>query len=253
MIDHILSQYCDAVLDTDRDLAMKVVHDALHAGISAEDLVFKIVIPSIEQMLAGVSEKQDISLAQHFLASQISAEVVEEMITRFQVQPKGTGRIVIGTSHGDYHGLGKRIVIGCLKAHLYEVVDLGLSVPAERFVEEAVAHDAPIIGISSMMAHTALGENGCRGVRRILRERGLESSFRIIVGGAPYRFDENLYRLVEADAWAKDGFASVEIVGGLLRDITGSQQLIVHGISTHASDSDTPAARRPSARRRRVG
>jgi methanogenic corrinoid protein MtbC1 len=50
------------------------------------------------------------------------------------------GRVVIGTSVGDLHGPGKRIASGCLKALMIEVIDLGLNVPAERFVEEAIAH-----------------------------------------------------------------------------------------------------------------
>jgi methanogenic corrinoid protein MtbC1 len=68
-----------------------------------------------------------------------------------------------------------------------------------------------------MMAHTARGENGCLGVRRLLKEGGLEERIRIIVGGAPYRFDPELYRVVGADAWAEDGITAGKVVTDLIK------------------------------------
>lgn len=219
MLDTIIRAYNEAIYDTDRERALQVVHDAVQSGVSPENIVFEMVIPAIEQMLTSVSEALDANLAQHFLTAQIAAEVVDEMIPRFRQVPESRGVIVIGTSCGDFHGLGKRIVIGCLKAHMIDAIDLGLNVPAERFVDQALAHDARVIGISSMMVHTARGENGCRGVRRILRERGLEDRISIVVGGAPYRFDDQLYRQVEADAWAENGIVAGRVITDLLRKV----------------------------------
>ena len=85
------------------------------------------------------------------------------------------------------HTLGKRIVVGCLKTMMVEVSDLGGNVPAARFVDEAERVGAQVIGISAMMVHTATGPEGCRKVRQILHERGLEERIKIVVGGAPYR------------------------------------------------------------------
>ena len=152
------------------------------------------------------------------MTSQIASEVTEEMIARFKTSPMSSGRIVIGTSYGDFHGLGKRIVVGCLKSFMIEAVDLGLNVPAERFVDEAVNREASVIGISSMMVHTARGENGPLKVREILKERSLEDKIKIIVGGAPYRFDHELYKTVQADSWAEDGVTAAEVIKGLLRE-----------------------------------
>lgn len=218
MLERIGRDYDDAIFDTDRERALAAVQAALDLGLSAEEVVFGIVVPSIERYLASAASEQ-VSLAQHYLAAQIAGEVVESLLPRFAVAPACTGRVVIGTSQGDFHGLGKRIVAGCLKAHMFAVTDLGLNVSPAAFVDAAVAEGAHVIGISSMMVHTARGEAGCLGVRRLLRERGLESQVRLVVGGAPYRFDDRLYRQVEADAWAENGLAAAGVVTDLVREV----------------------------------
>jgi methanogenic corrinoid protein MtbC1 len=213
--------YREAVLDTDRDRALAVVNDALSQGVSPEDIVFKVVVSTIETVFQSATQSSELSLAQHFMASQISNEVVEAMIPRFQQRPESVGRIVIGTSHGDFHGLGKSIVAGFLKAQMVGVTDLGLNVPARRFVDEALKQEAEVIGISSMMVHTARGEQGCVKVRQILRERDLENRIKIVVGGAPYRFDEQLYEVVGADAYGKDALSANAVVCRLIQEVHG--------------------------------
>jgi len=219
MLEQVMSQYNEAIMDTDRDKALLVVRDALSLGISPEEVVFEVVVPAIELMMQSISENQGVSLAQHFMTAQIASEVVDEMVPQFKQAPDIIGRVVIGTAQGDFHGLGKRIVSGCLKAMMIEVTDLGLNVAPERFVDEAVARDAQVIAISSMMVHTAKGENGCRRVRQLLKEQGLESRIRIAVGGAPYRFDPDLYRTVGADAWAENGILASRMITDLIREV----------------------------------
>ena len=219
LLRRVIAAYTEAIVDTDRHKALAVVHDALDNGISPEDVLFKVVIPSLESMIKAISESFDANLAQHFMASQIAAEVTAEMLSRFKAPREPIGRIVIGTSCGDFHGLGKRIVIGCLKTYRIDACDLGLNVPPQRFVEEAVAHHAQVIGISSMMVHTARGEHGCLRVRQILQERRLEDRIKIIVGGAPYRFDHDLYRVVQADAWAEDGIKAGPVIARLIKEV----------------------------------
>jgi methanogenic corrinoid protein MtbC1 len=218
-IEEIRNEYYEAIFDTDKVRALKVIHDALKNGISPEDIVFKVVIMSIESMIQTVSTAVQANLAQHFMTSLIAEEVIEELIPRFEKKPGVTGCVVIGTSQGDFHGLGKRIVIGCLKAYMVNVIDLGQSVSPENFVEEAIVHNAQVIAISSMMVHTARGENGCLKVREILNSKKLDDRIKIIVGGAPYRFDHNLYKVVKADAWAEDGIAAAKIIIELIKGV----------------------------------
>jgi trimethylamine corrinoid protein len=192
---------------------LEVIHGALDHGHTPEEVVFKIIVPAIEAMVKAISQNFDTSLAQHFISAKIATEVTEDMFSRLPTPPESIGTLVVGTAFGDLHSLGKRIVTGFLKPLCIKVVDIGVNVPGEKFVDEAVANNAKVIGISSMMLHTARGENGCVKVRKILKERGLERKIKIIVGGAPYRYDPALYLAVGADGWADDGVtASKEII-----------------------------------------
>ena len=219
MLDKIIKAYQEAVFETDKEAAFEVVNAALAEGVSAEEIVFKVVIPAVEEMMSNITKDPDANLAQHFMTAQIAAEVTEKMLKKFEHPPESIGRVVIGTAHGDLHSLGKRIVIGCLKALMVDVTDLGVNVPAERFVEVALAENAQVIAISAMMVHTATGENGARKVRQIIQERGLENRLRLIVGGAPYRFDNTLYKVVGADAWAADGVNAGKIIVDLIKEL----------------------------------
>ncbi|OGU17374.1 MAG: cobalamin-binding protein [Geobacteraceae bacterium GWC2_53_11] len=218
-IQQHLETYLKALFDTDKPAALSIVQEALDSGISPESVVFDVIIPGMERMIGGMISDNMVTLSQHFLAAQIAEEVVDRLIPLFATAPEIQGHVVIGTSHGDFHGLGKKIVIGCLRARMFEVTDLGINVQPERFVDEAVAAGAEVIAISSMMVHTATGERGPKQVRRLLQERGLEEGIRIIVGGAPYRFHDGLFRDVGADAWADSAAEAPAVVARLVQEV----------------------------------
>jgi len=215
----ILDSYLTALFDTDKAAALRIVQEALDGGLTPEQVIFEVIIPGMERMIGGMISDNLVTLSQHFLASQIAEEVTDRLIPLFATVPEVQGHVVIGTSHGDFHGLGKKIVIGCLKARMFQVTDLGINVAPEKFVEQALAVGAEVIAISSMMVHTATGERGPKRVRQMLREQGLEDRLRIIVGGAPYRFHENLYLEVGADAWGDTAAQAPEIVARLVREV----------------------------------
>jgi len=220
MFELFIKSYNEAIYDTDREQAMKIVKKALDAGASPEDIIFKLVIPAMSAMIKSVSEDFDANLAQHFMTAQIASEVTDAMVERIEKPPQPVGRIIIGTAEGDIHSLGKKIVIGCLRAFLIDAVDLGVNVPPKKFVDEAVKRNAPVIGISAMMVHTATGENGPRAVRTLLQKRGLENRIKLIVGGAPFRFDPNLKDNIGADAVAEDGMVAAEIIKTFFSEVT---------------------------------
>ncbi len=219
MLENYIQAYNEAVFETDKQAALDVVNRALNDGFSAEDIVFKLVIPAVELMMTFIEQDPDANLAQHFMTAQIAADVTEKMLEKFSKPPEMIGRVIIGAAYGDLHSLGKRIVTGCLKSLMVDVVDLGTNVSAEKFVDAAVTEDAQVIAVSAMMVHTATGEKGSSRVRALLRERGLEDKIKIAVGGAPYRFDPELYLKVGADAWAPDGVTAARVIVDLIREV----------------------------------
>ncbi|MDX8128994.1 cobalamin-dependent protein [Methylomonas sp. EFPC1] len=219
MLDAYIQSYNQAVFETDKPAALEVVNHALNDGFSPEDIVFKLVIPAIELMMTLIEKDPDANLAQHFMTAQIAADVTEKMLEKFSKPPEMIGRVVIGAAYGDLHSLGKRIVSGCLKSLMVDVVDLGTNVTAEKFVDTAVAENAQVIAVSAMMVHTATSEKGSLGVRSLLQERGLEQQIKLAVGGAPYRFDPELYTKVGADAWAPDGVTAAKVIVDLIREV----------------------------------
>jgi len=219
MFETYIEEYNEAVFEIDKDAALEVVERALQEGVTPEQVVFNIIIPSIEGMMAEIVVNADSNLAQHFMTAQIAAEVTEKMLAKFETPPEVVGRVIIGTAYGDLHSLGKRIVMGCLKSMMVDVVDLGVNVNAEDFVDAAVEHDAQVIAISSMMVHTATGEEGSLRVRALLDERKLSNKIKLVVGGAPYRFDHQLYTQVGADSWAADGVTAAKIIRELIREV----------------------------------
>ncbi len=218
-LQDLIRRYNEALFDTDCDRALQIVRDAVGDGVTPEEVVFQVVLPAMDLMVKSVSESFEANLAQHFLTARIADAVTAEMIPRFKRSPEVVGRVVIGTALGDLHTLGKRIVVGCLRARMMEVTDLGVNVPAERFVDAALTRGAEVIAVSALMVHTAMGEGGCRRVRQLLRERELERQIKIIVGGAPFRFNPEMYQSVGADAWAEDGLTAGKVIEALVQEV----------------------------------
>ena len=216
-INEISESYYEALIDTDRDRALAIVEQALVEGISPEEMVFSVVVPSIDRMLTELIDSREATLAQHYICSKVSSEVTDKLLPLFSRKQKMKGTIILGTARGDFHGLGKKIVGGCLRANMYHVHDLGINVKPEKFVNEAVRLNADIIGVSSMMIHTTLGEQGASMVRKIIDERELQNRIKLIVGGAPYRFDSRLYKKVGADGWSDNAMEVVDLAEKVMK------------------------------------
>ena len=219
MLDQVVKAYNEAVFDADLDEALRVVHQAEADGATPEDIVFKVVLPAMDLMVQTLEQGGGASLAQHYMTAHIADVVTTEVMAKFSTPPKAVGRAVIGTAEGDLHSLGKRIVAGSLKARMVEVFDLGTSVAPERFVDEAIARDAQVIAVSAMMMHTAAGERGARAIRELLDERCPDRHIRLVVGGAPYRFNPDLYQAVGADAWAENGVTAGKVIADMIEEV----------------------------------
>ena len=121
------------------------------------------------------------------------------------------GKVVLGSVEGDLHDIGKNLVGIMLEGAGFEVVDLGTDVPAERFIDAAIAENASIIGLSSLLTTTMAR---MKGVVDLVEEKGLSGQLKVIVGGAP--LSEEFARSIGAQGYAYDAANAVEKVLALV-------------------------------------
>jgi methylmalonyl-CoA mutase cobalamin-binding domain/chain len=107
-------------------------------------------------------------------------DLLRPLLAERGIEP--AGRVVIGTVKGDLHDIGKGLVASMLEGGGFEVVDLGVDVPPEKFVSQAKQSSADIIAVSALLTTTM---TGMKAVVEAVHEAGLEEQCKVIVGGAP--------------------------------------------------------------------
>jgi methylmalonyl-CoA mutase cobalamin-binding domain/chain len=127
-------------------------------------------------------------------------------------EEKVAGKVIIGALKGNTHGLGKDIVVATLRAAGFQVVDLGLDVPPERFVDSVVRQKAKVIAISISVSKTV---PFLRDVVEKLKQRKLRDKIGIVVGGQAV--SEQTCKEYEVEAYAKDAEDCVKKVRQLLK------------------------------------
>ena len=124
------------------------------------------------------------------------------------------GKVILGSVEGDLHDIGKNLVGIMLEGAGFAVVDLGIDVPAEKFIEAAVEEDASVIGVSSLLTTTM---SKMKGVVDLVEERGLSGQVKVLVGGAP--LTEEFAQSIGANSYAYDAASAVEKVRALVGEV----------------------------------
>jgi 5-methyltetrahydrofolate--homocysteine methyltransferase len=134
--------------------------------------------------------------------------ILEPLLTASGIRPEH--RAVIGTISGDLHDIGKNLVGMMWKGANIEVIDLGVNVSPDRFVEAAREHDAQLIGVSALLTTTMAGMKDVVGA---VRSAGL-NNVKVIVGGAPVT--QEYAQQIGADGYATDAASAVEVARAVL-------------------------------------
>jgi 5-methyltetrahydrofolate--homocysteine methyltransferase len=190
----------------DREVA-ELTRKAVAAGLPAARILKEGLLAGME-VVGRRFGAHEIFLPEVLLAARAmnaGIAVLKPLMLAEEVPAVGT--VVLGTVRGDLHDIGKNLVGIMLKGAGFEVVDLGNDVPPERFVDQAVAAGAGVIGLSALLTTTM---TGMRQVVELVRQRGLEGRLKVIVGGAPLsqRFADE----IGADAYGYDAANAVEVV-----------------------------------------
>ncbi|MDE3077395.1 MAG: cobalamin-dependent protein, partial [Chloroflexota bacterium] len=133
------------------------------------------------------------------------SDIVKPRLTQEAGQQK-LGRIVIGTVEGDIHDIGKDIVTFMLDVNGFDVRDLGVDVPASKFIEAVREFDPQVVGLSGFLT---LAYDPMKNTVQALQEAGLREKVKVMIGGG--QMDEHIRDYTGADAYGKDAMAAVEL------------------------------------------
>jgi methylmalonyl-CoA mutase cobalamin-binding domain/chain len=154
------------------------------------------------------------SEGKYFISQLIySAEILKQVMKKLEpllagIQTSGPagGKVVIGTVKGDIHDIGKNIVTTLLKGSGFDVIDLGVDVPPEKFVQTVKESGAKVLGLSALLNFTY---PMMKEVVEAVKEAGLRDQVKIIVGGTPV--NEQVREYAGADYYARDAVAGVNM------------------------------------------
>lgn len=204
-------KYFQYLVAADRNNARKTIENAIKNQVAPADILLKIITPAMDE-IGNLQSRQEISLSQIFLAAKTTEELIERIVALMPAKPQGLGKIILGNAFGDYHAMGRKLVGAFLRFYGFEVIDLGLSVPNEKFIECALRENASLIFVSALLLHTA---EQLRTLRQLLTSRNL-THIKLVAGGAPFNFDRELYRRLGCDATAPHGIAAVSVAKKIL-------------------------------------
>jgi corrinoid protein of di/trimethylamine methyltransferase len=212
--EELLSKLKEAAVNGDSDQVVKLSKRVIEIGIDPLEAVEKALI-------AGVLELGDKWInGEVFIVDMIAAaeamkaglSILKNEIVKRGGSIKYRGRIVIGTVEGDIHDIGKSIVASLLEAAGFEVIDLGVDVSAQKFIEAIKQYNPDIVGMSALMTTTMLKQ---REIIEAIKQANLRGKVKIIVGGAPTT--KEWAEEIGADGWAPDAASAVELVKKLLK------------------------------------
>jgi methylmalonyl-CoA mutase cobalamin-binding domain/chain len=177
--------------------ASRVLDDALVEGMRIVGVDFRDGILFVPEVLLAAN------------AMKGGMEILRPLLAETGVEP--IGKMVIGTVKGDIHDIGKNLVGMMMEGAGFEVIDLGINNPVEKYLAALEEHKPDILGMSALLTTTM---PYMKVVIDTLKEKGLRDDFIVLVGGAP--LNEEFGKAVGADAYCRDAGVAVETAKTLI-------------------------------------
>jgi methylmalonyl-CoA mutase cobalamin-binding domain/chain len=209
--DEILKGLYDQTLVGNAPAVLELTHTGLAAGVTPDAMLFEALIPSLEEVGARF-ERGDFFVPEMLIAGRAMAgalEVLRPLLAETGVATVGT--FVMGTVKGDVHDIGKNLVNIMLEGAGFHVIDLGVQVGPEKFIEAIREHKPDIVGFSAFLTTTM---PMFKANINALEKAGLRDQVIVMVGGAPVT--QEYADAVGADGYAADASAAVKRAKDLL-------------------------------------
>ncbi|HHT26759.1 MAG TPA: cobalamin-binding protein [Firmicutes bacterium] len=208
----ILSQLADAVIKGKANDVQSLTNSALAAGIAPATLINDGLIAGM-QVIADRFKKNEIYVPEVLIAARAMTaglNILKPLISDTDMKP--VAKIVIGTVKGDLHDIGKKLVAMMLEGAGLTVIDLGIDVAPEKFVNAVVEHQPDLVGMSALLTTTmpAMSQT-----IQLLQESGLRDKVKVIIGGAP--ITDAYAKQIGADGYAPDAGSAVDVCKALVQ------------------------------------
>jgi len=209
----LMEQLRIAMVELEEDAALQHADEALANGVSSIALLQ--VCEHAMRLIGERYERGDYSLSGLILAGEIFREVLERAQPGLEVElsGEGGGKVLVGTVAGDIHDLGKNILVTALRGFGFTVMDLGVDVPPERFVEAALEFRPDVVGLSGLVSPAY---KSMKVTADLLRAHATELGYvpSVVLGGGA--IDEEARAYVAADSWTNNAMEGVRICQKLI-------------------------------------
>jgi corrinoid protein of di/trimethylamine methyltransferase len=213
MSQDLYTQLSLAVIEGEEDLALSLIKQGLEQGLDPLEIINEGLTPGMDV----VGEK--FSCGEYFLPHLVMAgNTMKAALTRLEPALKAgglaretLGAVVLGTVAGDIHEIGKSLVGVMLTANGFVVHDLGVDVPASKFIQAVRETGANLVGLSALLTTTMSIQ---RRVIEELVEAGLRNQVKVMVGGAPV--STQWAQEIGADGYAEDAVGAVALARQLV-------------------------------------
>ena len=202
--EELLGQLYDETLVGNKPAVLELTNQGLAMGLGPETLLYEALIPSLEEVGARF-ERGDFFVPEMLIAGKAMAgalEILRPLLAETGAQTIGT--IVMGTVKGDVHDIGKNLVNIMFEGAGFQVIDLGVQVAPEKFIEAIKEHKPDIVGFSAFLTTTM---PMFKANINALQKSGLRDQVIVMVGGAPVT--QEYADVVGADGYAADASAAV--------------------------------------------
>ncbi len=204
-----LKALAEAIIKGDQNTAVAITKAALSEGMTAKDILDNGLIAGMNVVGARFKKNEvyipEVLISAHAMKS--ATEILEPELAKAGVEP--IGKFMIGTVMGDLHDIGKNLVSMMLKGAGFDVIDIGIDVKPEIFVEKAKATEAPLIGMSALLTTTLPTLDK---TLEAMKNAGITA--KILIGGAPVT--QSYADKIGADGYAPDAASAVDVAKSLL-------------------------------------
>jgi corrinoid protein of di/trimethylamine methyltransferase len=218
-VRYVLSEIRNSLINLDIDKTLELVKKAIDQGFKPLDIINTMAEGM--KVIGDMFERGEYFISDLIVASEIFKEVMkvlEPLIMKEKEVMKPIGRVVIGTIEGDIHDIGKNLVATMLRVNGFEVIDLGVDVSPQKFVEAVKQYNPDIVGMSALLTSTMMN---MRKVIEALEKEGLRDKVKVIVGGAP--ITEEFARRIGADAYGENAIVAVDVCRRLVEELKGKK------------------------------